>query len=135
MSYFYQIFNYFRIDISEPRFVGLKPSLVAAAAIYTALKGIRRNSEEMACRLAEMASVKLEQLFSMSASIDNVISTEMAAIEQQSIDLPMVKSSSAADIAGSSSSSTSSATSSKQLSCSHSAYGQNTPTDVQDIVV
>ncbi|CAG7823390.1 unnamed protein product [Allacma fusca] len=117
---------------TEPRFVGLQPSLIAASAIYTALKGVRRSDSTLANELAHMASVTLEQLISISSSIEQVISTEIAAIEQQTIDLPLTKNMNGP---GSSISGVAMSSTAPKMSCGISVSGHNTPTDVQDIIV
>lgn len=75
--------------ISEPRFVGWKPSLIAASAIYTAMKGMRREDAKLAGGLASMAEVSVEQLMAISTSIDQVISAEVGVVEQQTADSPI----------------------------------------------
>jgi hypothetical protein len=75
----------------EPRFVGLKPSLVAASAIYTAVRGLRLEDADLGSCLSLVADVSIEQLKSISMSIEQVISSEIKVMEQQGIDSPLAK--------------------------------------------
>jgi len=113
----------FSFNVLEPRFVGLKPSLIAASAIYTAVKGMRRHDPKLAASLANVAGISVQELVNVSSSIDQVISSEMAVLEQQTIDLPHLKASSAM------------MSSSKFSSSCGMSSRQNTPTDVQDVIV
>lgn len=60
----------------------MSPSLIAGSAIYTALKGIRHENSNSGTSLAALADVSLEELETMSSSIEQVISKELAGIQQ-----------------------------------------------------
>lgn len=74
------------ILVIEPRFVGLKPSLVAASAIHAAVRGLRLENANLSFLLSEMASVSQDQLQGISLSIERVISSEVKAMEQEGLD-------------------------------------------------
>ncbi|ODN02327.1 G1/S-specific cyclin-D3 [Orchesella cincta] len=112
---------------TEPRFVGWKPSLIAASAIYTAMKGMRREDTKLATGLAEMACVSVDQLMSISASIDQVISTEVGVVEQQTADSPHARNVGI--------SATVAAKKAAATSCGYEAATSRVPMDSQDILV
>lgn len=83
--------HFYLCNFVEPRFVGWKPSLIAASAIYTAMKGMKRQDTKLASGLANMAEVSADQLLAISSSIEQVISAEVNVAEQQMADSPHVK--------------------------------------------
>jgi len=64
---------------------------VAASAIYTAVRGLRLDDTDLAACLSLVGGVPIEQLKSISSSIEQVISSEIKVMEQQGIDSPLNK--------------------------------------------